>query len=73
MVSALPDACSVRNRRNSVIEFKAMPGGRAVAILAIICGLGAASPALAQSPADFYRGKTITIVLGHPPGGSYDL
>ncbi len=54
-----------------------MPGGRAVATLAIICGLGAglgaASPAVAQSPAEFYKGKTVTIVLGHPPGGSYDL
>ena len=60
-----------------MIEIKAMPGGRAVATLAIICGLsaglGAASPAVAQSPAEFYKGKTITIVLGHPPGGSYDL
>ena len=56
-----------------MIDFKTMPGGRAVATLAIICGLGATSPALAQSPAEFYKGKTITIVLGHPPGGSYDL
>ena len=60
-----------------MIEINTMPGGRAVATLAIICGLsagfGAASPAVAQSAADFYKGKTITIVLGHPPGGSYDL
>jgi tripartite-type tricarboxylate transporter receptor subunit TctC len=61
-----------------VIETNTMPGGRAVATLAIICGLsavglGAASPAVAQSPEEFYKGKTITIVLGHPPGGSYDL
>jgi tripartite-type tricarboxylate transporter receptor subunit TctC len=56
-----------------VIEVKAMPGGRAVATLAVIFGLGVATPAVAQSPAEFYKGKTITIVLGHPPGGSYDL
>ncbi len=60
-----------------MIEINTMPGGRAVATLAVICGLsagfGAASPAVAQSPAEFYKGKTITIVLGHPPGGSYDL
>jgi tripartite-type tricarboxylate transporter receptor subunit TctC len=60
-----------------VIEINTMPGGRAVATLAIICGLGAGfgvtSPAFAQSPAEFYKGKTVTIVLGHPPGGSYDL
>ncbi|MDQ4135546.1 MAG: tripartite tricarboxylate transporter substrate binding protein [Pseudomonadota bacterium] len=30
-------------------------------------------PASAQSPEEFYKGKTIRIVLGHPPGGSYDL
>jgi tripartite-type tricarboxylate transporter receptor subunit TctC len=37
------------------------------------CCVGAALPAAAQSPAEFYKGKTITILLGHPPGGSYDL
>ncbi|MBX9776495.1 MAG: hypothetical protein K2Y71_19115 [Xanthobacteraceae bacterium] len=56
-----------------MIKINIMPGGRAVATLAIACGLGAASPAVAQSPEEFYKGKTITIVLGHPPGGSYDL
>jgi tripartite-type tricarboxylate transporter receptor subunit TctC len=30
-------------------------------------------PAAAQSVEEFYRGKTLTIMLGHPPGGSYDL
>jgi tripartite-type tricarboxylate transporter receptor subunit TctC len=30
-------------------------------------------PASAQSPEQFYKGKTIRIMLGHPPGGSYDL
>ena len=29
--------------------------------------------AAAQSVEEFYRGKTITILLGHPPGGSYDM
>jgi tripartite-type tricarboxylate transporter receptor subunit TctC len=29
--------------------------------------------ASAQGVADFYRDKTITIMLGHPPGGSYDF
>jgi tripartite-type tricarboxylate transporter receptor subunit TctC len=47
-------------------------GGLAVATVAVICGL-AAAPAAAQTPEEFYKGKTITIVLGHPPGGSYDL
>ena len=29
--------------------------------------------ALAQSPADFYRGKQITLVVGYGPGGGYDV
>jgi len=40
---------------------------------ASLLAVGAALPAGAQTPAEFYKGKTITIVLGHPPGGSYDL
>jgi tripartite-type tricarboxylate transporter receptor subunit TctC len=31
------------------------------------------APASAQSVEQFYRGKMMTIMLGHPPGGSYDL
>ncbi|MPZ39653.1 MAG: hypothetical protein GEU95_16660 [Rhizobiales bacterium] len=53
-------------------EIKTTLGGLAIATLAVICGLGAA-PAAAQTPEQFYKDKTITIVLGHPPGGSYDL
>ena len=32
-----------------------------------------AAPALAQSAADFYRGKTVTMVVGYAPGGGYDI
>ncbi len=33
-----------------------------------------ASDASAQpSVEEFYKGKTVTILIGHPPGGSYDL
>ncbi len=48
----------------------------------IIFGLGAAalvasalpvSSAKADAVSDFYKGRTLTILLGHPPGGSYDL
>jgi tripartite-type tricarboxylate transporter receptor subunit TctC len=31
------------------------------------------APASAQTVEQFYRGKMVTIMLGHPPGGSYDL
>jgi tripartite-type tricarboxylate transporter receptor subunit TctC len=34
-------------------------------------GLGAGA-ALAQSPADFYKGQTVTIILSSAPGGGYD-
>jgi tripartite-type tricarboxylate transporter receptor subunit TctC len=39
----------------------------------VLAGL---SPAQAQKPdpvADFYRGKTVRVVVGYGPGGSYDL
>ena len=32
-----------------------------------------AAPAFAQSAADFYRGKTLTVVVGYAPGGGYDI
>jgi tripartite-type tricarboxylate transporter receptor subunit TctC len=32
-----------------------------------------AAPAAAQSAAEFYKGKTVTILMGTQPGGSYDL
>jgi len=32
-----------------------------------------ASPARAQSAEDFYRGKTVTILVGFTAGGGYDL
>ena len=31
------------------------------------------SAASAQTVEQFYQGRTLTIMLGHPPGGSYDL
>ncbi len=38
-------------------------------IIAMAAGLGEAA---AQSPEEFYRGKTIDFVIGYPPGGSND-
>ena len=32
-----------------------------------------AAPASAQSVAEFYRGKTVAVLMGTQPGGSYDL
>jgi tripartite-type tricarboxylate transporter receptor subunit TctC len=33
----------------------------------------AAVPAQAQSPADFYKGKQVTLIVGYGPGGGYDI
>ncbi|MPZ39060.1 MAG: hypothetical protein GEU95_13540 [Rhizobiales bacterium] len=43
--------------------------GLAAAVLAIV----SASGSVAQSPADFYRGKTVEIVIGYSVGGGYDI
>jgi tripartite-type tricarboxylate transporter receptor subunit TctC len=42
-------------------------------ILLLWLVLAAASPVAAQSPADFYRGHTVTISVGVSAGGGYDL
>jgi tripartite-type tricarboxylate transporter receptor subunit TctC len=33
----------------------------------------AGTPSAAQPAEQFYKGRNVTIVLGHPPGGSYDM
>ena len=46
-----------------------------IALVAAILStaLALASPALAQSPAEFYRGKTLRFVTGGSSGSGYDL
>lgn len=44
---------------------------RALAWLATVAAL--ALPAAADEVADFYRGKTMTMFIGYPTGGGYDL
>jgi tripartite-type tricarboxylate transporter receptor subunit TctC len=41
-------------------------------IAALLLATAMASPALAQDAADFYKGKTIQLLIGFPPGGGYD-
>jgi tripartite-type tricarboxylate transporter receptor subunit TctC len=43
------------------------------AALAMLFAALAATPAAAQSVADFYRGKTINMLVGTSAGGDYDL
>jgi tripartite-type tricarboxylate transporter receptor subunit TctC len=38
-----------------------------------LAAVSSSTPALAQSVADFYRGKTIRMVIATSPGGDYDL
>ena len=54
---------------------RSMPRTRSCAIAAIaaITAAVAAQPAAADSVADFYKGKTVAILMGTGPGGSYDL
>jgi tripartite-type tricarboxylate transporter receptor subunit TctC len=46
--------------------------GALILLLSVLAPL-VAGPAAAQSVADFYRGKTITMAVGTSPGGDYDL
>ena len=45
----------------------------AQAALALFAVLAASSASAQNSVESFYRGKTVTILIGHPAGGSYDL
>jgi len=46
---------------------------RAFIVAAVSLAMISASPARAQSVEEFYRGKTITILVGFTAGGGYDL
>ena len=39
----------------------------------VVCTLAFSSPAAADSVADFYHGKTISLYVSFPPGGGYDI
>jgi tripartite-type tricarboxylate transporter receptor subunit TctC len=49
-----------------------MSGFTGVLLSALILASGAIFPVHAGETGDFYRGKTITIIVGGDPGGSYD-
>jgi len=51
---------------------------RAAAVRAVVTAVGligavSAGPAFAQSAEEFYRGRSIDMIVGYPPGGSNDL
>lgn len=41
-------------------------------VIAVALGALSAAPALAQSPAEFYRGKSVTLIVSSASGGGYD-
>jgi tripartite-type tricarboxylate transporter receptor subunit TctC len=50
-----------------------MPIFRHLALFAAaVVSAGLAAPAFAQTPEEFYRGKTFDVVIGYPTGGSND-
>lgn len=48
-------------------------GLKTSAIAGLAIGLSVSQAALAQSPDQFYKGKTVTITIGFSAGGTYDL
>src|SRR6195256_4547904 len=42
------------------------------AVVAAQCLVAATIPAQADAVADFYKGKTLSLIAGFPPGGGYD-
>jgi tripartite-type tricarboxylate transporter receptor subunit TctC len=46
---------------------------RLLPIAALVLMAFAAETAAADPVEDFYKGRELTILIGHPPGGSYDL
>jgi tripartite-type tricarboxylate transporter receptor subunit TctC len=71
----MPEASRIRWMMRMTAQHRAArPMTAAVAAIGIAAAvLLAALPANAQSVADFYRGKTLRIVIGYGPGGGYDI
>ncbi len=42
-------------------------------LTAIACLVAAVLPAQAQTPAEFYKGKSVQVIVGYGPGGGYDV
>jgi tripartite-type tricarboxylate transporter receptor subunit TctC len=43
------------------------------ALITAIAVIAASSDARAQTPEEFYRGKQVRMIVGHPAGGDYDI
>ena len=49
-----------------------LTGRTALALAALLAATSAPGMAQAEAAADFYKGKTVTLIAGFPPGGGYD-
>jgi tripartite-type tricarboxylate transporter receptor subunit TctC len=54
---------------SAIVPFSRSMG---VALVALSACVGVAASAAAQNAADFYKGKTVNIVVSYAPGGGYD-
>ena len=50
-----------------------LPLPRATGLVGVCAGAALTERAQADAVADFYRGKTVTIIVGYTAGGGYDL
>jgi tripartite-type tricarboxylate transporter receptor subunit TctC len=50
-----------------------MPKGHHLLVTLAFAAIAGATAASAQSPAEFYKGKEIRMLISHPAGGGYDL
>src|SRR5262245_18973414 len=63
------DRNEARGRHRSMRRNATMPRLLSLAVAFALC----ATPASAQSVAEFYKGKTLTVFIGYGVGGGYDL
>lgn len=62
--------CTALRRRGSRFNRRQISTGIAAALIMSVAGRDARG---SSSDAEFYRGKTVRILVGSPPGGGYDL
>jgi tripartite-type tricarboxylate transporter receptor subunit TctC len=63
-------------REDDAMRWEECMSGSLTKVFAVVCSVAGAaavaSPATAQNAGSFYKGKTITILVGSSPGGGYD-
>ena len=64
-MSAMPNFRSVKGRVGSAVVIGALVGS--------LAGSWTAAGWAAEPAADFYKGKTVNLVIGYPPGSGYDV